>query len=74
MIGGTAGLANRGQGGGGAHSNNGDNGGYGSTGFAGGSGVVLIRYLGPPKARGGIITQYNGYTCHQFNGSGNFIA
>jgi hypothetical protein len=73
-IGGTAGLANRGQGGGGAHSNKGDNGGYGSTGFAGGSGVVLIRYLGPPKAKGGIITQYNGYTCHQFNGSGNFIA
>lgn len=74
MIGGTAGLANRGQGGGGATSNKSDNGGYGSTGFAGGSGVVLIRYAGPPKARGGIITQYGGYTCHQFNGTGNFIA
>lgn len=75
QIGGTNGLANRGQGGGGATMNlNTSNGGWGSTGYNGGSGVVLIRYAGPPVGFGGIITQSGGYTCHQFNGSGNFIA
>ena len=40
----------------------------------GGSGVVLIRYSGPPRAKGGdSIISHNGYTIHVFNSSGNFI-
>lgn len=38
----------------------------------GGSGVVILRYLGTPKATGGIITQSDGYTYHTFNSSGYF--
>ena len=36
------------------------------TGRRGGSGVVVIRYLGTPKATGGTITQSGGYTYHRF--------
>ena len=32
----------------------------------GGSGIVLIRYPGPQKANGGIVTTFNGYTIHAF--------
>ena len=40
----------------------------------GGSGIVLIRYSGPPRAKGGdSIISHNGYTIHVFNSSGNFI-
>lgn len=38
----------------------------------GGSGLVLIRYLGNPIATGGIITQSGGYTIHSFTASGDF--
>jgi hypothetical protein len=38
----------------------------------GGSGVVIVRYLGDQAADGGDITAYNGYTIHTFNASGTF--
>ena len=53
--------------GGGAASNESANGG------AGGSGIVIIKYLGPKKADGGnIITHDNGHTIHIFTSSGTF--
>jgi hypothetical protein len=40
----------------------------------GGSGVVIIRYNGPPRAKGGdLIFNHRGYTVHVFNSSGSFI-
>ena len=40
---------------------------------AGGSGIVKLRYEGPPQATGGIITQVGAYTYHTFiSGSSNF--
>ena len=43
------------------------------TGGAGGSGVVIVRYPGPPKATGGnTIVNINGYTIHTFTSSGTF--
>ena len=62
----TAGAANTGGGGGGAgeaQSNPGKN---------GGSGVVILRYLGTPQGTGGTITQVGGYTIHTFNSNGSF--
>ena len=43
-------------------------------GAAGGSGVVIIRYLGPQRASGGTITQTGGYTIHTFTSSGTFVS
>jgi len=60
---GSSGTANRGGGG---------SGGDGVNGYAGGSGVVVIRYAGTPQATGGTITQSGGYTYHTFNSSGTF--
>lgn len=60
----TAGAANSGCGGGG--------GGSAGNGAAGGSGRVIVRYPGPPRATGGTITQSGGYTYHTFNSSGTF--
>jgi hypothetical protein len=40
----------------------------------GGSGVVIIRYLGTPRATGGTITQAGGYTIHTFTSSGTYTA
>jgi hypothetical protein len=61
------GVINTGSGGGAA---------YNAIGYTtpgnGGSGVVIIRYLGTPKATGGTITQSGGYTYHTFNSSGIF--
>jgi len=34
--------------------------------------VVVIRYIGSPKATGGTITQVGGYTIHTFTSSGTF--
>ena len=39
----------------------------------GGSGVVKVRYLGYPRATGGIITQSGGYTYHEFISSGTLV-
>ena len=62
---GLPGIANTGGGGGG--------GGYISgVGGNGGSGVVIIRYLGPQYATGGTVISANGYTIHTFTSSGTF--
>ena len=49
-------------------------GGGGDAGFAdpgnGGSGIVKLRYVGPPKATGGTITFDGTYTYHSFIGEG----
>ena len=48
------------------------NGGWTTGSGAGGSGRVLIRYAGSPRATGGTITQSGGYTIHQFLTAGTF--
>ena len=67
--GGNAGANTGGGGGGGAHYNTNNKGGDG------GSGIVIIKYLGTPKAVGGTITQSGGYTTHTFTkvGTSSFI-
>lgn len=60
------GLPNTGGGGGGSNG--------GNSAGAGGSGIVMVRYAGPPIGLGGDVVQYNGYTVHVFRGSGTFIA
>lgn len=59
----SSGVTNTGSGGGGSS---------GHISGAGGSGVVIIQYLGTPIATGGTITQSNGYTIHTFTSSGTF--
>jgi len=61
----TAGEVNKGAGGGGGAGSSFPSG-------AGGSGVVVLRYLGTPKGTGGTITQSSGYTYHTFTSSGTF--
>jgi hypothetical protein len=61
---GTAGTPNTGGGGGG--------GGGSSSGGVGGSGIVVVRYPGPPIAAGGTITQVAGDTIHLFTSTGSF--
>jgi hypothetical protein len=56
------GVANTGGGGGGNLS---------STGGRGGSGIVIIRYSGPPIATGGTITSVDGDTIHTFTATGS---
>jgi len=64
QAGGSAGAANTG---------NGGNSVYGTTtGFAGGSGIFIIRYAGPQRGSGGTITSVDGYTYHTFTTSGAF--
>lgn len=43
-----------------------------SGGTAGGSGVVIIRYLGAQVATGGTVTSSGGYTIHTFTSTGTF--
>ena len=64
---GESGLANTGGGG----AAGGNRAGSYSTG-SGGSGVVIIRYLGAASATGGTITSSGGYTYHTFTSSGTF--
>jgi hypothetical protein len=60
--------------------NTGGGGGGGGGGLApgetfaspGGSGIVIIRYLGPQQAVGGIVTSVGGFTIHTFTSSGTF--
>ena len=54
-------------------------GGYGgttgtTTGYNGGSGLVVIRYLGTQKGTGGTVTSSGGYTIHTFLSSGTYTA
>jgi hypothetical protein len=58
----TTGSTNTGGGGGAA---------YYVTGARGGSGIVIIRYPGPPIATGGTITQVGGDTIHTFTATGS---
>jgi hypothetical protein len=44
----------------------------GTGGGNGGSGIVIIRYRGPQRAKGGTVTYNKGWTIHTFTGSGNF--
>ena len=57
--------ANTGHGGNGSNHNNVSSG-------AGGSGIAIVRYPGPQKAKGGTITSNNGYTIHTFTTSSTF--
>jgi hypothetical protein len=63
----TSGAANTGGGGGGGGNSQ-------ATPVAknGGSGIVIVRYLGSPSGTGGTITQVGGYTIHTFNSNGTF--
>jgi len=64
---GGAGGANTGGGGGSA-------GAWEAVGGAGGSGIVIIRYLGLQRGTGGTVTSSGGYTIHTFTSSGTFTA
>ncbi len=66
---GTAAAANTGSGGGGG----GSNGTTYTAGYAGGSGIAIIRYLtGAITATGGTIVTSGGYTYHTFTSNGTF--
>ena len=66
----TSGTANTGGGGGGYGASNGTGSNFSG---AGGSGIVIIRYLSSTiLATGGTITQVGGYTIHTFYNSGTF--
>jgi len=64
----TNGTANTGGGGGGGGFYSGE----GGVSGAGGSGIVIVRYPGPQKAKGGTVTTSGGYTIHTFTTSGTF--
>jgi hypothetical protein len=50
------------------------NSGNGANGYAGGgSGIVIVRYLGSAKGTGGNITSAGGYTYHTFTSNGNLV-
>ena len=56
-----------------APANSGNGGRHASgTGYAGGSGIFIIRYAGPQRGSGGTITSVDGYTYHTFTTSGVF--
>ena len=81
IIGGTYAAGGNGGNGGGfpgnatANSGNGGSGTYNqNTAGSGGSGIVLIYYLGVQKGTGGVITSSNGYTVHSFTTSGTYTA
>ena len=59
-----AGTANTGGGGGGGQ--------QGTNGMAGGSGIVIISYLGSQRGTGGTVTSSGGYTIHTFTSSNTF--
>jgi hypothetical protein len=40
----------------------------------GGSGVVILRYLGAQRGTGGTVTSAGGYTIHTFNSSSTYTA
>ena len=61
---GTPGSPNTGGGGGGTDPES-------TTANEGGSGIVIIRYLGGPNATGGAISQTDSYTIHTFTNIGN---
>jgi hypothetical protein len=40
----------------------------------GGSGIVIVRYLGAQRGTGGTVTSAGGYTYHTFTSSGTFVS
>lgn len=70
--GGGAGGGSSGSSNGTANTGGGGGGGYGSDAGAGGSGIIIVRYPGPQKAIGGVVTSVGGDTIHTFTTSGNF--
>jgi hypothetical protein len=44
------------------------------SGGAGGSGIVIISYVGSQRGTGGTITSSGGYTIHTFTSSGTYTA
>ena len=65
----TAGTVNTGGGGGGSQGTSGS-----QPGKLGGSGIIIIRYLGSQRGTGGTVTSSGGYTYHTFTSSGTFTA
>jgi hypothetical protein len=55
-------------------SNTGGGGGGGYNGGQGGSGLLIVRYLGSQRGTGGTIVTTGGYTYHTFTSSGIFTA
>ena len=66
---GTAGTANRGGGGGGSYGT-----GSAIAGASGGSGIVVISYVGAQRGTGGTVTSSGGSTIHTFTSSGTYTA
>jgi hypothetical protein len=46
----------------------------GFTGGSGGSGLVIIRYLGAQRGTGGTVTTSGSYTVHTFTASSTYTA
>jgi hypothetical protein len=44
------------------------------TAGSGGSGILILRYLGAQRGAGGTVTSSGGYTIHTFTTSANFSA
>jgi hypothetical protein len=65
---GSNGSANSGGGAGGGRDNPGVFGGNG------GSGVVILSYLGSQRGTGGTVTSSGGYTIHTFTSSGTYYS
>ena len=75
-TGGAGGGGNGGQGtpqNGTANTGGGAGGSGNAQGSTGGSGIVIVRYLGAQKATGGTVTSAGGYTIHTFTASGTFL-
>lgn len=70
VVGPDAGQANTGGGGGGGAWQSSPWG----QGNAGGSGIVILRYLGAQRGSGGTVTSAGGYTYHTFTTSGTYAA
>jgi len=66
------GTANTGGGGGGGKSQT--SAGGTKNGGSGGSGIVILRYLGSQRGSGGTVTSSGGYTYHTFTSSGTYTA
>jgi hypothetical protein len=66
--------ASQGPGAGAANTGNGGSGPWTNPGYAGGSGIVIVRYIGSQRGTGGAISSVGGYTIHTFTSSGTYIA
>lgn len=52
----------------------GGGGGYNSAGANGGSGIVIVAYLGAQRGSGGTVTNDGTYTYHTFTSTGTYTA